>query len=405
MVVGPQGDGGVDGGTDGGVDAGTDGGAGAREVRAVWVTRFAYSNAQQVRAVINNAADAGFNVVFFQVRGAGDAFYASTYVPWAKSLSGTLGQDPGWDPLATAITTAHGRGLQLHAYINAFSAWSCAATGCSCRAAQGQGDSCALPEASAGGAPTHFLRANPTSMVVDTSGMNQDTEYFWFSPADPAYRAHLLDVVRELVTNYAVDGVHLDRVRYPGAWSSYDPASVAAWSALPNPKPTRADWQRENVSSMVGAMYDVVKAVRPSAVLSASVWGIYLRLPSCSTSEGYSQYFQDSLNWLSTSRIDWLVPMIYWDIGTGCTDWSRLLDGFVANGNGARIVAGMHALDSSTFQPAKVKGRINYARSVSAAGTCIFASSYLDTASGWGTFSADGGVYQTPATVPPVTWR
>jgi uncharacterized lipoprotein YddW (UPF0748 family) len=410
VVVSPAVDSGVDSGVDerGGSDTGnqTDAAAeaGAREVRAVWVTRFSYSDADDVRAVINKAADAGFNVVFFQVRGAGDAFYASTYEPWAKGLSGTLGKNPGWDPLATAITVAHSRGIELHAYVNVFTAWSCS-SGCTCRAEQGVSNSCSLPEASATGAPTHYLRAHPTSMAVDTSGLNKDTEYFWFSPADSAYRAHVLGVLRELLTNYNVDGLHLDRIRYPGTWASYDPASTTAWETLPNPKPEHANWQRENVSSMVGAIYDEVKAVRPKAVLSAAVWGIYQRLPSCTTSQGYADYFQDSLNWLSTSRIDWLVPMIYWDIGSGCTDWSRLLDGFVAGGNSARVVAGTHALDSSTFQPTRIKARISYARQIKAAGTCIFASSYLDSSSGWGTFSADGGVYEEPAVVPAMTWR
>jgi uncharacterized lipoprotein YddW (UPF0748 family) len=244
-------------------------------------------------------------------------------------------------------------------------------------------------------------------MVVDQSGQNEDTEYLWFSPADPAYRAHLLDTLRELLTNYAVDGVHLDRVRYPGAWASYDPASTAAWNALPSPKPARADWQRENVGATVAALYGVIKQVRPQAVLSASVWGIHTRLPGCNTSEGYSQFFQDSIAWVDQGRIDWIVPMIYWDIGTGCTDWTKLLATFTgtANARAPRVVAGMHALDNGVVQPSHIKARIQVARSVPTAGTSIFASAYLDTNGGWASYVGDGGVFSTGATVPPVTWR
>jgi uncharacterized lipoprotein YddW (UPF0748 family) len=368
------------------------------------VTRFSYANANDVKAVIGHAADAGFNVVFFQIRGAGDAFYHSSYEPWSAQLSGTLGKDPGWDPLQTAITEAHARGLQLHAYFNVFSAWKCPASGsCTCTPAT----TCQLPGPSAAGAPTHWLQAHPDSMVVDQSGQNEDTEYLWFSPADPAYRAHLLDTLRELLTNYAVDGVHLDRVRYPGAWASYDPASTAAWNALPSPKPARADWQRENVGATVAALYGVIKQVRPQAVLSASVWGIHTRLPGCNTSEGYSQFFQDSIAWVDQGRIDWIVPMIYWDIGTGCTDWTKLLATFTgtANARAPRVVAGMHALDNGVVQPSHIKARIQVARSVPTAGTSIFASAYLDTNGGWASYVGDGGVFSTGATVPPVTWR
>lgn len=405
------GDGGrPDGGArpDGGSDAGppSDAGTARGEVRAIWVTRFAYNNAADVRGIIANAAAGGFNTVFFQIRGNGDAFYRSSLAPWAKKLTGTLGQDPGWDPLQTAIDEAHLHGVQLHAYFNVFAGWPCTAAGptvCNCLAAQGQAGSCVLPEASAAGAPTHYLRAHPEAMVVDSTGRNQDTEYFWLSPADPGVRAHLVAAVTELLTNYAVDGLHLDRVRYPGPWASYDPASVSGF-AQADAGLGRADWQRENVSSLVGELYQAVKAVRPTARLTASVWGIYAVLPGCSTSQGYAQYFQDSLGWVHTSRIDQIVTMTYWDIGTGCTDWARLTQGFVADAGADRVIAGMHALDNLVVQPARISARISYARSLNAAGTSIFASSYFGPTT-WTSLRDDGGVYASDAGLPPITWR
>lgn len=116
---GPQGgdgaDGGGDGGTDGGLDGGTDGGGdGAtdgggdggtdtgdvtptlpEEVRGIWITRYVWSDEEDVRRILNEVADAGFNAVFFQVRGTHDAYYRSAHEPWALRLTGTLGADPG----------------------------------------------------------------------------------------------------------------------------------------------------------------------------------------------------------------------------------------------------------------------------------------------------------------------
>ena len=397
----------------------TDGGSttAPAEVRAVWVTRFAWNTQAEVESIIDKAAAAGFNVIYFQIRGNGDAYYQSSLVPWAKKLTGTLGKNPGWDPLQTAINRAHAKGVQLHAYWNVFAAWpvpaGCATAGtCTCQPTQGLADSCALPEASVAGAPEHYLRTNPQAMAVNAAGKSQDTEYYWFSAGDPAVRAHLLAVARELLTNYAVDGLHLDRVRYPGTWSSYDAASNAAYAALPTPKPSHDDWQRQNVTAMVSALYDAVKQLRPRAVLSASVWGIYKVLPGCSTSQGYGQYYQDSIGWMKQGVIDAIDPMIYWDIGTGCTDWSKHLDVFMAGANGRHVVAGMHALDNAVTKPDRIRARIDYARQVGAAGTTIFASTYLDLASAtgglpntWGTFRADGGPYVQDAGVPPITWR
>ena len=387
----------------------------AFEVRAVWVTRFAWNTATEVKAIIDRAAAAGFNVVYFQIRGNGDAYYKSTLVPWAKKLSGVLGKDPGWDPLQTAIDEAHLKGIQLHAYWNVHAAWpvpvGCSTSGgCTCQPTQGLTDSCVLPEASFAGAPDHFLRQHPEAMAVNAAGKSIDSEYYWFSAGDPQVRSHVLAVATELLQKYDVDGLHLDRVRYPGQTYSFDPASNAAYAGLATPKATREDWQRSNVSLTVGDIYAAMKLLRPKAVLSASVWGIYKPLPGCNTSQGYGNYFQDSIGWLKDGKIDALTPMIYWDIGSGCTDWAKLLDGFMAGSNGRHIVAGMHALDSSFVKPDRIKARIAYARQVGAAGTSVFASTYLEqnTASGtpaWNSFKADGGVYEQDAGWPAMSWR
>ena len=60
------------------------------------------------------------NTIFFQVRPMGDALYESSYAPWSKYLTGTLGENPGYDPLAFAVDEAHKRGLELQAWFNPF---------------------------------------------------------------------------------------------------------------------------------------------------------------------------------------------------------------------------------------------------------------------------------------------
>ncbi|MHB8879716.1 MAG: family 10 glycosylhydrolase, partial [Myxococcaceae bacterium] len=350
-----------------------DAGVTPREVRAIWVTRFSYNTAAGVRTVIDKSAAAGFNVIYFQIRGNGDAYYQSALVPWAKKLSGVLGKNPGWDPLQVAIDQAHLRGIELHAYWNVYSAWpapaGCDGSGtCTCQPAQGFADSCLLPEAVPAGMPEHVLRTHPEYLAVTQAGKSTDSEYYWFSPGNPAVKAHLLAVAGELLTNYAVDGLHFDRVRYPGQGYSYDAASQAAYAALPSPAPSYADWQRAQINEVVASIYTALKQKRPKAVLSASVWGIYKALPGCNTSQGYGNYYQDSIAWMKGGHIDAIVPMIYWDIGTGCTDWAKLLDVFMVGSNGRQVVGGMHAYDSSVPQPAKIKARIEYARRVGAAG-------------------------------------
>jgi uncharacterized lipoprotein YddW (UPF0748 family) len=101
----------------------------AEEARALWVSRFEYGTAADIDSIIARTAITGFNVIVFQVRGAGDAFYDSDLEPCAVALCGSLGNGhPSWDPLAVAVA-AHAREIQLHARINALSGWG-AATPC-----------------------------------------------------------------------------------------------------------------------------------------------------------------------------------------------------------------------------------------------------------------------------------
>jgi uncharacterized lipoprotein YddW (UPF0748 family) len=364
------------------------------ELRGVWITRFSYTTKAQLEAIIDRAAGAGFNAVFVQIRGEGDAYYQSTREPWARRLTGTLGRNPGWDPLQTAIDRAHGHGMQLHAYFNALSAWSAAT---------------AVPVAE--GTVQHALRTNPSWLAVIANGTNTDTEYKWFSPGIPAVRAHIVATATDLLSNYAVDGLHLDRIRMPGVAYSKDAVTVAAYNTAKasNPTLTWADFMRSQIDLLVAQLHTAIVATRPSVVFSAAVWGIYDRLPGCTTSQGFADYFQDSLHWLDAGTMDALVPMIYWSIEPGaCTDWTALLDSFTTRNAGRHIWAGMHALDDDAWDFSQVEARVRRSRDV-AQGLVVYASNYLDPdPARWSAFkgsATEPGLFADPAPVPTMSWK
>ena len=78
-----------------------------QEMRALWITRWDFHTRDDISVIADKAAEANFNALFFQVRGNADALYSSQLEPWSSRLSGTLGVDPGWDPLALAVEEAH----------------------------------------------------------------------------------------------------------------------------------------------------------------------------------------------------------------------------------------------------------------------------------------------------------
>ncbi|HSN74356.1 MAG TPA: family 10 glycosylhydrolase, partial [Anaerolineae bacterium] len=68
------------------------------ETRALWVTRWDFRTPDDIRWLVDKAAGANFNALYFQVRGNADALYPSALEPWMARLSGgALGEDPGWD--------------------------------------------------------------------------------------------------------------------------------------------------------------------------------------------------------------------------------------------------------------------------------------------------------------------
>ncbi len=321
---------------------------------------------------------AGFNTVFFQVRGSYDAFYLSSLEPWSALLSGTLGQDPGWDPLAVAVEAGHAQGLQVHAYINVFPFW--------------QGSS-PPPEST----PRHALLDHPAWLVADGSGvpMALNPSYVFASPGNPEVQARVAAVAADIAENYDVDGIHLDYIRYPGSGYSHDATSDARFASEGGGL-SWGDWQREQVKATVAGVSEAV-----GVPVTAAVWGIYEDAWGWRTSQGNLDYYQDSRAFLAEGLLDANIPMIYWpvtDIPGERLDFRTLVADHVAHGAGRHVYAGLGGEGVSTDQALSC---IRAAREEGAYGVVLFDYSL---------FAADlfrfrDEVFQEDARAPDMPWR
>lgn len=278
------------------------------ETRAVWMSRFEYAQDKTaeesqtyIRESFRQFHEAGINVIIFQVRGNGDAFYRSQLEPWSDMLSDHIGKDPGWDPLQFAIDEARHHGLELHAWINTFPAW---------RAQD------SLPPASE---PLHPLLAHPEWLVCDSLGkpMRPAAGYLTFSPGIPEVQEHIQNVVIDIVTHYDVDGIHFDYIRYPESsverGYSHDSVSVKRFRSVED-NPLRLDWenwQREQIHHFVSSVYNRITALKPWINISAAVIGHHHGVAW----DGYRAVYQDARRWLATGKMDMLFPMTYTPIG------------------------------------------------------------------------------------------
>ena len=270
-----------------------------RELRGVWVASVGNINfpseqglsaeAQQAEltAMFDAVAAAGLNAVFFQVRPECDALYASPLEPWSRYLTGTQGQDPGYDPLEFAVTQAHARGLELHAWFNPYRAKASAAS----KAADG-----------------HISKLLP--QYAYTYG-----NFLWMDPGAVEVQDQLVAVIADVVTRYDIDGVHFDDYFYP--YPDEDPfpdsgtygAYVQGGGQL-----GLADWRRDNVNRVVERVGLEVAKLRPSVRWGISPFGIY-RPGIPEGIQGLDQYdaiYADPVKWMQEGWLDYLAPQLYW---------------------------------------------------------------------------------------------
>ena len=310
----------------------------AQETRALWVTRWNYSKPDDINRIITNAKNYNFNVILFQVRGAGSVCYPSKIEPWSKQFNQ---QDPGWDPLKLATQLAHNNGLELHAWMNVYPAWS-------------------------GEEPSYhssqLYNSHPDWLMVDrflrTQKLNR--HYVFLSPTIPAVTDYLLDIFAKVYQNYDIDGIHLDYVRFPSNSYSYDKESLALFEKNYNSKPHKkpALWslfQRSAITNFVNRLYSNMNTFDHNLVLSASVIGDYYK--------GKQVYLQDSHEWLSKGIIDIIYPMIY---TKDDVYFERVLGQHVYNNHGRYVFPGVN------FSGLNLVRQLEIAKSLGCTGSALF---------------------------------
>ena len=133
----------------------------------------------------------------------------------------------------------------------------------------------------------------------------------------PAVHVYLRKVILDLVRRYDVDGVHFDRIRYPGKEYSHDKISQRRFGGRGNPNRKEwEDWRREQLDKLINDVAAEIREVKPGVMISCAAWGIYNRnhIPGYEGfSSGFHDYGQDTWNWVRLGAMDVLMPMIYWD--------------------------------------------------------------------------------------------
>ncbi len=332
----------------------------------------------------------GMNAVIVQVRPAGDAMYPSPYEPWSEFLTGTQGLAPNplYDPLEFMIIETHKRGMEFHAWLNPYRA--------------------VFNMRTSSVAPSHLTRTHPEWFLV-----YGDKKYF--NPGLPEVRQHTAKVVKDLVTRYNIDGLHMDDYFYPYRIAGKEFPDQKDYLKYGKDMNKEA-WRRSNCDSVIRLIHNIVRTINPHMKFGISPFGVWRNKSQdpmgSDTKAGQTNYddlYADILLWLQKGWIDYVIPQLYWERGHKLCDYDVLLDWWNQHTYGKHLYIG-HGIEragtNSAWRntneiPNEIKELRNYPTTQ---GSAYFSSKVFErNPLGWND-SLRNHYYKYPALVPPMPW-
>lgn len=273
-----------------------------KEMRSVWITTAwgldwpmgkydITAQKNQYTQYLDKFKELHINTVIVQVKPMGDAFYPSPYEPWSASITGTRGQDPGYDVLKFMIDEAHQRGIEFHAWMNPY------------RIATRANNTTPYP---------------PLHASVKAEWVVNHEKIQIYNPAHPEVRQRLADIVKDLISKYEVDGIHFDDYFYPDPSSAGVMVSDAGdYQQYGAGYTSIEDFRRSNVDKAIKAVHDAIIATRPEIVFAVS--------PAAGPDYNMNTLFADVTGWCREGWIDIVMPQLYQEIGNQYNDFQARL--------------------------------------------------------------------------------
>ncbi len=239
------------------------------------------------------------NAVFVHVRPFADSLYPSAYEPWSHILTGTQGEDPGYDPLAYMIGAAHRRGMQFHAWINPL------------RISTGQTPAVLSEE-------SFYLKEreeNPDYFIVFENGV-------YYNPGSADIRERIAESAAEIAEKYDVDGIHFDDYFYPAEEESIDAGQYEAYAeSTEDPLPLH-EWRTANINALIATVYHRIKTADPDVVFGISPQG---------NLRNNEKINADVYTWCAQrGYVDYICPQLYYSFENPALPYENALEEWLA---------------------------------------------------------------------------
>jgi uncharacterized lipoprotein YddW (UPF0748 family) len=296
------------------------------QFRAYWVDAFGDDlfDAPRIDAIVAATKAAHLNAIVAQVVRRGDCFCNRASVP--RTDQAGVAAFP-FDPLQTLIDKAHAQGIEVHAWVIATAFWR---------------------DGPAPVSPNHAFNTHGPSasgnanwLMSRNDGVVQTGTDWLVDPGHPDAAQWIVDMAKSVVANYAVDGINLDRIRYPDGNSQvgqptwgYNPVAVARFQQAtgradrPIPSdPQWAQWRRDQITGIVRKVYIESYAIRPNVRVSADTitYGNGPQVQGGWThTRAYAEMLQDWDGWMREGILDLNMPMNYKRDQTSPSDQRRM---------------------------------------------------------------------------------
>lgn len=373
------------------------------ELRAVWVatvdnidwpSKGNYDpEAQRAEFInlLNMHQRNGMNALIVQIRPAADAFFPSAFEPWSEWLTGTQGlpPQPFYDPLEFMINETHKRGMEFHAWMNPY------------RAEFKIGVSSI--------SPNHITRIHPEWFL--TYGDKR-----FFDPGNKEVQQYVTNIVKDVVSRYAVDAIHFDDYFYPYRIPGKEFPDSAKYLQYGNGM-NKDDWRRSNVDSIILMLSKVIKKENRYCQFGISPFGVWRNIDKDSlngslTKAGQTNYddlYADILLWLRKGWIDYVAPQLYWEFGHKAAPYEILVDWWSKHSYGKNCYIGLgiyRANSNAVWKDSSLLPRqIAALRKLKGIQGMIFFSSksFNKNPNGWSD-SLRTNYFKLPVFPPPIPW-
>ena len=330
----------------------------------------------------------GINAIIFQVRPEADAFYPSKLEPWSRFYTGKQGLAPegNFDLMAFLITECHRRNMEFHAWLNPYRA------------------------STAGNTPfadSHIYHKHPEWFV-------RYNKQILFDPGIPACREFICRVVRDIVSRYDVDAIHMDDYFYPYPVAGVDfpdDKSFRKYGLAKGFKASqRADWRRDNVNKLVSELRRTILLTKPWVRFGISPFGIYRNKRSTPDGSGsqtkglqnYDDLYADIMHWVEQGWIDYNMPQIYWEIGHPAADYITLIKWWNRHAGKAHLYIGQDV--ARTMRAGDLTRKMYYERTLpNIGGNCFWPANEILWNNGGIADSLRRRYHRYPALIPAYT--